>query len=70
MKTDVALDPIYVDLFRAGAVAAEAHGCPDPVEQFRGLGTGQSGICHLAAFLADVPSMRQEIDCKLQSNSR
>ena len=25
---------------------------------------------YLAAFLADVPCMRQEIDCKLQSNSR
>ena len=41
-----------------------------PVEQFRGLGTRQNGVCHLAAFLTDVPSRKQEIDCKLQSNSR
>jgi hypothetical protein len=70
MKPDESLDPVYIDLFRAGAVAVEAHGCPNPFEQFWGLGAGQNGVCHLAAFLADVPSRRQEIDCKLQSNSR
>ena len=70
MKTDEALDPIYIGLFCARTVAVEAHGCPHPVEQFWGLGTWQSGVCYLAAFLADIPSIRQEIDCKLQSNSR
>jgi hypothetical protein len=30
----------------------------------------QSGVWHLAAFLAGLPSKRQEIDDKLQSNSR
>jgi hypothetical protein len=70
MKSDEALDPIYVELFCARAVAVEAHGRPDLVEQFWGFGTWQSWVLHLAAFLADVPSMRQEIDCNLQSNSR
>jgi hypothetical protein len=31
---------------------------------------GPSGVWHLAAFLAGLPSKRQEIDDKLQSNSR
>jgi hypothetical protein len=31
---------------------------------------GRCGASHLAAFLAGLPSMEQEIDCKLQSNSR
>ena len=69
MKPDVALDPVYIHLFRPGAVAVEAHGCPNPIEQLWGLGTGQNGVRHLAAFLADVPSRGQEIDCKLQPNS-
>ena len=46
---------------------------PDPVEQFWRscrTGLGQSGVWHLAAFLAGVPSKGQEIDDKLPSNSR
>ena len=46
---------------------------PDPVEQFWRscrTGLGQSEVWHLAAFLAGLPSKRQEIDNKLQSNSR
>ena len=70
MKTDESLDPIYIDLFGARAVAVETHGCPDLVEQFWRFGTWQSWVRHLAAFLADLPSLRQEIDCNLQSNSR
>jgi hypothetical protein len=45
---------------------------PDPVEQFwRSCRTrlGQSGVSHLAAFLAGLPSKGQEIDDKLQSDS-
>jgi len=37
---------------------------------FWGLGPSRNGACHSAAFLAGLPSMEQEIDCKLQSNSR
>jgi hypothetical protein len=46
---------------------------PDPVEQFWRswrIALGQSGVWHLAAFLGGLPSKRQEIDDKLQSNSR
>jgi hypothetical protein len=31
---------------------------------------GRCGASHLAAFLAGLPSMEQEIDCRLQSNPR
>jgi hypothetical protein len=34
------------------------------------IALGQSGAWHLAAFLASLPSKGQEIDDKLQSNSR
>ena len=70
MKADVVFNPIYVGLFGPGAVTVQAHGCPNPVEQFGRLGTGQSLACHLAAFLAALFSGGQEIDCKFQSNSR
>jgi hypothetical protein len=46
---------------------------PDPVEQFSRscrTGLGQSGVRHLAAFLAGLLSKGQEIDDKLPSNSR
>ena len=46
---------------------------PDPFEQFWRscrTGLGQSGVWHLAAFLASLSSKGQEIDDKLQSNSR
>ena len=44
----------------------------DPVEQFwpsRRIGLGRVGVWHVAAFLAALPSKRQEIDDKLSSNS-
>jgi hypothetical protein len=34
------------------------------------IALGQSGVWHLAAFLDGLPSKGQEIDDKLQSNSR
>jgi hypothetical protein len=34
------------------------------------IALGQSGVWHLAAFLAGLPSKWQEIDDKLQSNFR
>jgi hypothetical protein len=34
------------------------------------IALGQSGVWHLAVFLGGLPSKRQEIDDKLQSNSR
>ena len=70
MKTDVALDPINVSLLGAGAVTVQSHGCSHLVEQFGRFRAGRSRACHLAAFLADLPSRGQEIDCKLQSISR
>ena len=70
MKPDEALNPIHVGLFCAGTVAVQTHGRPDPVEQFWRFGARQSRDCHLAAFLARLPSTEQEIDCKMQSNSR
>jgi hypothetical protein len=44
----------------------------DPIEQFWRywpIGLWRSGVWHLAAFLAGLPSKRQEIDDKLSSNS-
>jgi hypothetical protein len=70
MKTDEALDPIDVGFFGARTIAVHAHGLPDPVEQFRRFGGGRNGGCHVAAFLTTLPRRGQEIDCKLQSNSR
>ena len=66
MKTDEAFNPFDLDLLCSWAVAVCAERLPDPVEQFwRFL-----GAAHLAAFLAGLPSRGQEIDGKLQSNSR
>lgn len=66
MKTDEAFNPFDVDLLCSWAVAVCAERLPDPVEQFwRFL-----GAAHLAAFLAGLPSRGQEMDGKLQSNSR
>ncbi len=70
MKTDEALNPVDIDLFGSGTVAVEAHCCPDPIEQFGPLGSGQNRLTHLAVYLAGLPSRGQEIDGKLQSNSR
>jgi hypothetical protein len=70
MKADVGFNPINVGLFGPGAVTVQAHGCAKPVEQFGRLGTGHTLACHLAAFLAALPSGGKEIDCKLQSISR
>ena len=69
MKTDVALNPVYVSGLSAGAIAVRAHGLADSVEQFwRTFGRRGGQFLH-AAFLADLPSRGQEIDGKLQSNS-
>jgi hypothetical protein len=66
MKTDEAFNPFDVYLLCSRAVAVCAEDGPDPIEQFwRFL-----GAAHLAAFLAGLPSRGQEIDGKLQSNSR
>jgi hypothetical protein len=37
---------------------------------FGGLDPAEMGPAILQPFLAGLPSMEQEIDCKLQSNSR
>ena len=67
MKTDEAFNPFDVDLPCPRAVAVCAERLLDPIEQFwRFL-----GAAHLfAVFLAGLPSRGQEIDGKLQSNSR
>src|SRR5580704_10046857 len=71
MKPDVTLYPLHISRFSAWTVAARAHGFADLVEQFWRswrIALGQSGVWHLAAFLAGLPCKRQEIDDKLQSN--
>lgn len=66
MKTDEAFNPFDVYLLSSGAIPVCAKRLSDSVEQFwRFL-----GAAHLAAFLANLPSKGQEIDGKLQSNSR
>ena len=73
MIPDVALYPVHTGRFGARTVAARAHRFVDPVEQFWRswrIALSQSGVWHLAAFLAGLPSKGQEIDDKLQSNSR
>jgi hypothetical protein len=73
MKTDVTLYPVHIGRFSARTVAARAHRFADPVEQFWRswrIALGQSGVRHLAAFLAGLPSKGQEIDDKMPSNSR
>jgi hypothetical protein len=70
MKTDEALDPLNIGRLRAGAVAVETQRCPNLIEQFGRLGSGQNRLTHLAVYLAGLPSRGQEIDGRLQSNSR
>jgi hypothetical protein len=66
MKTD-ALNPMDVDRLGARTVGVRAHGAPGPVERF---GDGRDGVWQLVAFLAELPSRRQEIYDKLTYNSR
>jgi hypothetical protein len=54
--------------FSASALAARAY-LANQVEQFGRFPAGRSRTCHLAAFLAGLPSTGQEIDDKLPSNS-
>src|SRR4029077_3050998 len=71
MKPDVTLYPVHIGRFGARTVAARAHRFADSVEQFWRswhIALAQSGFCHLAAFLAGLPSMEPEIDDKLPSN--
>src|SRR5262249_5324657 len=73
MKPDVTLYPVHIGRFSARTVAARAHPFAHTVEQFWRswrIGLAQSRVLHLAAFLAGLPSKRQEIDDKLSSNSR
>src|SRR5436190_23529214 len=65
MKPDVTLNPVYIGRFSARTVAAGAHRFADAVEQFWRFGARQGRASHLAAFLSDVPSKGQEIDCNL-----
>ena len=66
MKTDEAFNLFDVYLLCPRAVAVCAQRLPDPIEQFWRF----FGAVHLAAFLVGLPSRGQEIDGKLQSNSR
>ena len=70
MKTDEALYPLDIDLFRARAVAVSTERLPHPVEQFWRAWGGRGGTFAHAAFLAVLPWRGQEIDGKLQYNSR
>jgi hypothetical protein len=73
MKPDVTLYPVHIDCFSARTVAAGAQRFADPIKQFGRswrIGLGQSLIWHFAAFLAGLPSRRQEIYDKLPYNSR
>src|SRR5262249_14165301 len=69
MKTDEALDPLHVSFFGARSVTVRPHGGSDSIEQFGRFRSRRTGGRHLAAFLAHLPSKRQEIDDKLSSNS-
>ena len=62
MKTDVALDPLDVNLFGARAVAVDAHGGSDLIQQFWRFSAGRDREIH-AAFVGALPSQGQEIDC-------
>jgi hypothetical protein len=70
MKTDEPFDLVNVDRFAARAVAVHAHRAPHSVEQFGRFRGGRGGVWQLVAFLARLPSRRQEIYDKLPYNSR
>jgi hypothetical protein len=60
--------PDSIEVLRGWIVNGEFSN-PIPLS-FGRLGSGQNRLTHLAVYLAALPSRGQEIDDKLQSNSR
>ncbi len=70
MEPNVTFDPIDVGCFGVGTVAVCAQRLPNAIEQFWRSFVGSGGSLHLAAFLAALASIGQDICDKLPYNSR